>query len=171
MTRSTKSSRLLCPTHERVTVWMDDIPSAVSWTVSWLLPDSTAFHSLSVLSQLTDANAVLARTGLNATLTTGPSCPVRTCTHTTSTIHLSAINYVTTLTIMNRSRSYFTTDGQSVSQYVLVSSTLVGLVTRYYFLLECCCLKWFRKLPDPVLRVPDWRGLACIHFQVTKLQR
>jgi hypothetical protein len=30
------------------------------------------------------------------------------------------------------SRSYFTTDSQSVSQYVLVSSTLVGLVTRYY---------------------------------------
>jgi hypothetical protein len=38
-------------------------------------------------------------------------------------------------------RSYFTTDGQSVSQYVLVSSTLVGLATRYYFLSECCCLK------------------------------
>jgi hypothetical protein len=33
------------------------------------------------------------------------------------------------------------TIGQSVSQYVLVSSTLVGLGTRYYFLLECCCLK------------------------------
>jgi hypothetical protein len=33
-------------------------------------------------------------------------------------------------------------DRQSVSQYVLVSSTLVGLVTRYYFLLECCCLKF-----------------------------
>jgi hypothetical protein len=26
----------------------------------------------------------------------------------------------------------------TVSQYVLVSSTLVGLATRYYFLLECC---------------------------------
>jgi hypothetical protein len=43
-------------------------------------------------------------------------------------------------------RSYFTTDGQSVSQsvsqYVLVSSTLVGLATRYYFLSECCCLKF-----------------------------
>jgi hypothetical protein len=34
-------------------------------------------------------------------------------------------------------RSYFTTDGQSVSQYVLVSNTLVGLATRYYFLSEC----------------------------------
>jgi hypothetical protein len=30
----------------------------------------------------------------------------------------------------------------SVSQYVLVSSTLVGLATRYYFLSECCCLKF-----------------------------
>jgi hypothetical protein len=37
---------------------------------------------------------------------------------------------------------YFTTDGQSVSQYVLVSSTLVGLSTRYYFLSECCCQKF-----------------------------
>jgi hypothetical protein len=41
-----------------------------------------------------------------------------------------------------RSRSYFTTDGRSVSQYVLVSSTLVGLATRYYFLSESCCLKF-----------------------------
>jgi hypothetical protein len=30
----------------------------------------------------------------------------------------------------------------TVSQYVLVSSTLVGLATRYYFLSECCCLKF-----------------------------
>jgi hypothetical protein len=30
-------------------------------------------------------------------------------------------------------------DCQSVSQYVLVSSTLVGLATRYHFLSECCC--------------------------------
>jgi hypothetical protein len=29
----------------------------------------------------------------------------------------------------------------TVSQYVLVSSTLVGLATRYYFLTEGCCLK------------------------------
>jgi hypothetical protein len=36
----------------------------------------------------------------------------------------------------SRSRSFFTTDSQSVSQYVLVSSTLVGLSTRYYFLSE-----------------------------------
>jgi hypothetical protein len=40
------------------------------------------------------------------------------------------------------SRSYFTTDSQSVSQYVLVWSTLVGLETRYYFLSECCCMKF-----------------------------
>jgi hypothetical protein len=31
------------------------------------------------------------------------------------------------LLVGSRSRSYFTTDGQSVSQYVLVSSTLEGL--------------------------------------------
>jgi hypothetical protein len=30
----------------------------------------------------------------------------------------------------------------TVSQYVLVSSTHVGLATRYYFLSECCCLKF-----------------------------
>jgi hypothetical protein len=41
-----------------------------------------------------------------------------------------------------RSRTRVTTDGQSVSQYDLVSSTLVGLATRYYFLSECCCLKY-----------------------------
>jgi hypothetical protein len=34
------------------------------------------------------------------------------------------------------------TVSQSVSQYVLISSTLVGLVIRYYFLSECCCLKF-----------------------------
>jgi hypothetical protein len=30
----------------------------------------------------------------------------------------------------------------TVSQQVLVSSTLVGLATRYYYLSECCCLKF-----------------------------
>jgi hypothetical protein len=30
----------------------------------------------------------------------------------------------------------------TVSQSVLVSSTLVELLTRYYFLSECCCLKF-----------------------------
>jgi hypothetical protein len=30
----------------------------------------------------------------------------------------------------------------TISQYVLVSSTLVGLAIRYYFLSECCCLKF-----------------------------
>jgi hypothetical protein len=33
-------------------------------------------------------------------------------------------------------------DWRSVSQYVLVSSSLVRLATRYYFLAECCCLKF-----------------------------
>jgi hypothetical protein len=48
--------------------------------------------------------------------------------------------------LLVQGRSYFTTDGQSVShsasQYVLASSTLVGLATRYYFLSECYCLKF-----------------------------
>jgi hypothetical protein len=30
----------------------------------------------------------------------------------------------------------------TIDQYVLVSSTLVGLAIRYYFLSECCCLKF-----------------------------
>jgi hypothetical protein len=30
----------------------------------------------------------------------------------------------------------------TVSQCVLVSSTLEGLATGYYFLSECCCLKF-----------------------------
>jgi hypothetical protein len=30
----------------------------------------------------------------------------------------------------------------TVRQYVLVSSTLVGLATRYFFLSECCRLKF-----------------------------
>jgi hypothetical protein len=34
--------------------------------------------------------------------------------------------------LLVQGQSYFTTDSQSVSQYVLVSSTLVGLATRYY---------------------------------------
>jgi hypothetical protein len=40
---------------------------------------------------------------------------------------------------------------QSVSWYVLVSSTLVGLATRYYFLLECCCLKLLGLLVATVI--------------------
>jgi hypothetical protein len=39
-------------------------------------------------------------------------------------------------------RGYFKTDGRSLSQYVSVASTLVRLATRYYFLSECCCLKF-----------------------------
>jgi hypothetical protein len=30
----------------------------------------------------------------------------------------------------------------TISQYVLASSTLVGLATRDYFMSECCCLKF-----------------------------
>jgi hypothetical protein len=39
-----------------------------------------------------------------------------------------------------KSKSKLLYDWRSISQYVLVSSTLVGLETRYYFLSECCCL-------------------------------
>jgi hypothetical protein len=35
----------------------------------------------------------------------------------------------------------------TVNQSVLVSSTLVGLATRYYFLLECCYLKFAVLFP------------------------
>jgi hypothetical protein len=67
-----------------------------------------------------------------------------------------------------RSRSYFTTDGRSVSQYVLVSSTLVGLATRYYFLSECFSLKFavlFMWAPSLT------RGRACnLQFKHSMVQ-
>jgi hypothetical protein len=40
------------------------------------------------------------------------------------------------------SKSKLLYDWWLVSQYVLMSSTLAGLATRYYFLSECCCLKF-----------------------------
>jgi hypothetical protein len=55
----------------------------------------------------------------------------------------------------------------TVIQYVLVSSTLVGLATRYYFLSECYCLKLAkvkvtlrltRGIPSPCQPVPSIRG-------------
>jgi hypothetical protein len=92
------------------------------------------------------------------------------------------------LTNLCRSRSYFTTDSQSVclgvehpcetydqillpvgmskllydwrsvSQYVLVSSTLVGLATRYYFLSECRSPSYFttdgQSVSTSLYRVP-----------------
>jgi hypothetical protein len=67
--------------------------------------------------------------------------------HEPVTFHLVAVSQPTTLPIPPgrrwlsythrhwvRSRSYFTTDSHSVS----MSSTLVGLATRYYFLSDCC---------------------------------
>jgi hypothetical protein len=45
----------------------------------------------------------------------------------------------------SQSKSKLLYDWQSASQYVLVSSTLVGLATRYYFLSECCCLKFSKS--------------------------
>jgi hypothetical protein len=43
---------------------------------------------------------------------------------------------------LNAAKSKLLYDWRSVSQYVLVSSTLVGFANRYYFLSECCCLKF-----------------------------
>jgi hypothetical protein len=59
------------------------------------------------------------------------------------------MNMNTTKRMFTQSQSHFTVD----SQCILVSSTLVGLATRYYFLSECCCLKFavlflFRALSD-----------------------
>jgi hypothetical protein len=56
--------------------------------------------------------------------------PAGTCLPSQGSIHL-----------VGRSRSRFTTDSPSVSRYVLVSSTLVGFATRYYFLSEYCFLR------------------------------
>jgi hypothetical protein len=63
------------------------------------------------------------------------------CISTQNYIRLSKKLCASAVTSMQHTfevRSYFTTD----SQYVLVSSTLVGLATRYYSLSECCCLKF-----------------------------
>jgi hypothetical protein len=49
--------------------------------------------------------------------------------------------YPSALGLGGTSRSYFTTDGQSASQYVLVLSPLVGLATRNYVVSECFSLK------------------------------
>jgi hypothetical protein len=57
------------------------------------------------------------------------------------------------LTISQYVRSYFTTDSQSVSN-VFVSSTLVRLAARYYFLSECYCLK-FAKIEVTVRLTVD----------------
>jgi hypothetical protein len=48
------------------------------------------------------------------------------------------------------------TVSRSVSQYVLVSSTPVGLATRYYFLSECCCLKFDCE----VRLLYDWQSVS-----------
>jgi hypothetical protein len=60
------------------------------------------------------------------------------------------------------------TVSQSVSQYVLVSSTLVGLATRYYFLLVCCCLKF--AVLAPSLTRGRVCNLRCNHLMVRVAQ-
>jgi hypothetical protein len=58
-------------------------------------------------------------------------------------------------------------DWRSVSQYVLVSSTFLGLAIKYYFLSECCCLKfavlflWGALFDDRRRRLLyDWRSVS-----------
>jgi hypothetical protein len=63
------------------------------------------------------------------------------------------------------------TVSQSVSQYVLVSSTLVRLATRYYFLSECCCLKFaILYLLTPSLTRGRVCNLQCNHAMVRVAQ-
>jgi hypothetical protein len=64
-------------------------------------------------------------------------------------------------------RSYFTADSQSVSQYVLVSSTLVGLATRHYFLSECCGLVFVGR---PLWR-EDGSAICSVITQWSKSRR
>jgi hypothetical protein len=49
---------------------------------------------------------------------------------------------VSLFVIGHNSKSKLLYDWRSISQYVLVSSTLVGLAIRYFFLSKCCCLKF-----------------------------
>jgi hypothetical protein len=65
-----------------------------------------------------------------------------TITTTTSTLPLDLQSGTLISRPQRRSVEVEVTLRQSVSQYVLVSSTLLGLAARYYFLSECCCLKF-----------------------------
>jgi hypothetical protein len=59
----------------------------------------------------------------------------------------------------------------TVNQYVLLSSTLVGLVTRYYFLSECCCLKFASCIYEaPPLTRGQVCNLWCNHSMVRVAQ-
>jgi hypothetical protein len=70
-----------------------------------------------------------------------------------------------------RSRSRLLYDWKSVSQNVLVSSILVGLATRYYFLSECYCLKFavFIYWAPSLTRGRVW-NLQCNHSIVRVAQ-
>jgi hypothetical protein len=69
------------------------------------------------------------------------------CSVTLQTFHVCArlVCYIATnivLYIFSRSRNYFTTKGQSVSQSVCLGvKPTLGLVIRYDFLSERCCVK------------------------------
>jgi hypothetical protein len=59
----------------------------------------------------------------------------------------------------------------TVSQYVLVTSTLVALATRYYFLSECCCLKFaVLHLWAPSLTRGRVCNLQCNHSMILVAQ-
>jgi hypothetical protein len=75
-----------------------------------------------------------------------PSCHTKLFWSSPSTgdldIWLYVPEFLTSTDFFFEVRGYFTTDCQPVSQYVLVSSTLMVFATRYYFLSECFCLKF-----------------------------
>jgi hypothetical protein len=58
-------------------------------------------------------------------------------------------------------KSDWPTVSQSVSQYVLVSSTLVGLATRYYFLSECCYYIRMQSLSHRKHLTPPLQSPTC----------
>jgi hypothetical protein len=74
---------------------------------------------------------VTLRLMVGQTLCLGIEHPCGTCNQILLPVGMS-------LSEISGDQSYFTTDGQSVSQCVLVSSTLGGLATRYYFLSGIC---------------------------------
>jgi hypothetical protein len=76
------------------------------------------------------------------TITTFFFTRIVSCGRNDAYMHKYAYNYAYICKPKSKSKSKSLYDWQSVSQYALVSSTLVRLVTRYYFPPECCCLKF-----------------------------
>jgi hypothetical protein len=67
--------------------------------------------------------------------------------------------------------SYFTTDVQSVSQYVLVSGTPLGpMTTIYFFLFVCRNIALFFDLVHPLWR-ENWSVICCAFCQWSESRR